>query len=125
MSRKTRDYPKEIEEAARRIKKKNPEILKSTGSSRDWFDFLDNLGVHPNTTQSEAGKDFWESVREKITENEIGVTNRQLAEANVEVVKGIYRDAKGRFTKEVTDKSVYSFRSKETGKFVSRKTIIS
>lgn len=65
MSRK-RDYPKEIEEAAQRMRK-YPECLRSARSSPEWQNFLlEVVGVNPSAVESKSGQNFWNDVREKI-----------------------------------------------------------
>lgn len=118
-----RDYEKEIEDAAERMKK-YPEHLEHARENNIWIDFLtDNVGVNLSSVESDKGSAFWENVRSKILEKDTGFTARELIEANVELMTGIYRNAKGQFTKSPTSKPVYSYRSLETGKFVSPKKI--
>jgi hypothetical protein len=118
-----RKYEKEIEDAAKRIKT-YPESLKAARDSDIWIEFLtDVVNVNPATVESDKAQNFWDDVRFKLMKTEISFTPRDLAEANVDLITGIYRDAKGRFTKTVTDKPVYSYRDMETSRFVSKKTI--
>lgn len=117
-----RDYEKEIREAAQRMKK-YPEHLKAAKHSSVWYKFLLEIGVDVGTVETKKGKVFWEKVRTTITPKIIEYTPRQLAEANVEMIFGIYRDVKGRFTSKKTDTPVKSYRDKETGRFISREAI--
>lgn len=57
------DYEREIEEAAKRIKK-HREGLEAARDSQDFLDFLDSIGI--TTIDSSAGQDFWENVRQKM-----------------------------------------------------------
>ena len=56
------EYDREIEEAAKRMQKR-PEHLKAARNSKQWLDFLDNIGV---TVESGSKQDFWEKVRGQI-----------------------------------------------------------
>lgn len=61
-----RDYPQEIEEAAKRMRK-YPEHLKAARTNQTWIDFLiDVAGVSPDTTTSTKARNFWGQVKEKI-----------------------------------------------------------
>lgn len=120
--RRKRDYEREIEEAAKRMRK-YPEYLEAAMYSEDWQDFLLNVvGINPDSMDSKAGKEFWENVRDKIPEYDVGYTTRYLEEQNVEVVTGVFRDEHGKFTSEVTEKPVYTFRDLESGQFRSPKS---
>ena len=101
------DYEREIEEAAKRMKK-YPEHLRSARTSPEWKQFLLDIGIEPKIVSSDSGRDFWEQVRSRVSEKEIGFTTRQLAEANAEY------EPLGRGSQ---------FRSKETGRFVSKKSL--
>jgi len=106
------EYEREIEEAAKRMKKR-PEALGAARSSREWKDFLDDIGI----TNSNAP--FWGNVRD-----EIGFTPKRLAEQNIEIeTSHLFRDTKGRFIKTPMDKLIILYRHKETGRFVSRKRL--
>ena len=64
--RSQEDYEREIEEAAKRMKK-YPEHLKTARDSSRWNDFLTNVvGVDSKIVDSRAGSKFWQDVREKI-----------------------------------------------------------
>ena len=116
-----RDYEREIDEASKRMKK-HPEYLRSARDSNEWVEFLSNIGIEPQIIESKTGMDFWEKVRSKISERELRFTVRELQERNVAPVV-TYRSTKGKFTKVITDKPVVSYRNKETGRFVSRKSL--
>ncbi len=126
-TRTQQDYDREIEEAAKRMRK-YPEHLKAAQDDETWIDFLDNIGVNARTTDSEAGQDYWKKVADKVTENELPISaegvggQRWLTEKRVKM-QVLYRDSKGHFTKTVTEKQVISYRSLETGRFVSRKSL--
>ena len=120
--RTAEDYEREIEEAAKRVQK-YPEHLRSARTSSIWNDFLVDIGVKPEIVKSKSGNDFWDKVRNRVEEKELGITYRQAAEHGADIETGIFRDAKGKFTKEVTDRPVVLFRSMETGRFVSRKSL--
>ena len=61
-----RDYEKEIEDAAKRMRK-YPEHLKAARTNQTWIDFLiDVAGVDPNATTSAKAQNFWKEVQEKI-----------------------------------------------------------
>ena len=121
--RTAEDYEREIEEAAKRMQKE-PEHLKAARHNRSWLIFLDSIGVNPNSTRTEKGQGFWEDVRNKVQEKELGITYRQVAEHGADIETGIFRDAKGRFTKEAEGNiPVVLFRNMETGRFVSRKSL--
>ena len=64
-SKGKRDYEREIEEAAKRMKK-YPEHLKSARHSSEWKNFLINIGLEPKAVSSPSGSDFWEKVRNQI-----------------------------------------------------------
>ena len=57
------EYEREIEEAAKRIKK-HKEGLTSARDSEEWLEFLQDKGI--TTTDSKEGQDFWEKVRDKM-----------------------------------------------------------
>ena len=60
------DYEREIEEAARRMKK-YPEHLKAARNNKAWNNFLlDVVGVKPKIIDSNKGDKFWNDVRNKI-----------------------------------------------------------
>ena len=99
--RSKEDYEREIEEAAKRMKK-YPEYLEATKDSEDWIDFLKSIGI---TT---SGADFWQDVRDRAYKKEVGFKPRVLQEHRVEY------DPRGRGSK---------FRSNETGRFVSRESL--
>ena len=104
--RTTEEYEREIEEAAKRMKK-HPEFLRSARTSDEWQDFLQDIGV---TTYK---ADFWESVRDKVYIKEVGFTQRRLDEERVSYEQYVRSSGK---TQTI-------FRSNETGRFVSPKTI--
>ena len=113
----------EVEEAANRMQK-YPEHLRSARTSSTWQKFLIDIGVKPEIVKSKSGSDFWDKVRNKVEKKELGITYRQAAEHGAGIETGIFRDAKGRFTKEAEGNiPVVSFRSMETGRFVSRKSL--
>lgn len=60
-----RDYEREIEEAAKRMRK-YPEHLKSARHSSEWKQFLIDIGLEPKAVSSQSGSDFWEQVRNQI-----------------------------------------------------------
>lgn len=65
-SRGKRDYEREIEEAAKRMRKYS-EHLKAARSNQAWNDFLLNVvGVEPQATESKNAQKFWKSVKELI-----------------------------------------------------------
>ena len=64
-TRSQADYEREIEDAAKRMKK-YPEHLRSARTSSEWKDFLIDIGVKPEIVNSKSGSDFWKQVREKI-----------------------------------------------------------
>ena len=118
-----RDYEREIEEAARRMQK-YPEHLRSARTSSIWNDFLIDIGVKEEIVKSKSGSDFWDKVRNRVEEKELGITYRQAAEHGADIETGIFRDAKGRFTKEAEGNiPVVLFRNMETGRFLSRKSL--
>lgn len=119
---KQRDYEKEADEAIKRLKK-HPEYLEASMNNKKFLDFLDNIGVNPDTYESEKGGNFWESVRQKIEEREIGFTASQLTEVKVKIITGLFRDTKGHFTTTKTDKPILSFRDLSTGKFIGKRGI--
>ena len=106
----------EVEEAARRMEK-YPEHLQSARSSRKWQNFLEGIGI----TTGKA--DFWEAVRDKVYIDRTGFTERTLAEQGIVIAEGLYRGVGGKFTSEVTDRPIVSYRSFTTGRFVSKKSI--
>ena len=113
----------EVEEAANRMKK-YPERLRSARTSTIWNDFLMDIGIKPEIVKSKSGSDFWDKVRNRVEEKELGITYRQAAEHGADIETGIFRDAKGRFTKEAKGNiPVVSYRSMETGRFVSKKSL--
>ncbi len=122
--RKKGTSEKEVEEAAERMRN-YPEYLGAARDSDNWIEFLDEIGVYPESLQ--AGRDFWEEVRGNVIEEITGFSPRKLAEANAEIVSGklIYFDESGKFTTEEQEgqEPIISYRSKETGRFVSRKSI--
>ena len=69
--RTAEDYEREIEEAAKRMKK-YPEHLRSARTSRVWNDFLIDIGVKPEIVKSKSGSDFWEQVREQLYTRQAG-----------------------------------------------------
>jgi len=105
--RKKDTYEKEIEETAQRMLK-YPEALRSARSTPEWKQFLLDVGILPEIVSSDSGKQFWSKVKNKIVEQELGISQRTLEEKNVEY------EPKGRGSK---------FRSKETGRFVSKKSL--
>lgn len=108
--RTNEEYEKEIEEAAKRMKK-YPEHLKAARYSSEWVEFLSNIGI--GTTESKEGSDFWEKVRNKVNIHEHGLSVRRMAELNVEPFHWTSK----------TGKPVNQYRDKETGRFISRKTL--
>ena len=117
------EYERDIEEAANRMKK-YPEHLRSARTSGIWKDFLLDIGVSEKIVKSKSGSDFWDKVRNRVEMEELGITYRQAAEHGADIETGIFRDAKGRFTKEAEGNTpVISYRSMATGKFVSRKSL--
>lgn len=119
MSKKRdRDYEREMKEAANRMRK-YPEHLKAAYDSKEWRQFLLDIGVEPEAIN--ANVSFWDSVRGEVSG---GFTKRGLAEQGVEVITGkIYRNEKGQFTKEVTSRPVAYYRGYETKKFISPKKL--
>ncbi len=110
------EYEKEIEEATKRMQK-YPEHLRSARDNEAWKEFLTNIGV----TTGKA--DFWQNVRDTIYIKEVGFTPAQLG-VNIEIVTGVYRDKKGKFTSKADgNKPVVSLRDKTTGRFTSKKSI--
>lgn len=103
--------PEEVERAAKRMKK-FPEHLRSARDSDTWKDFLIGIGVKT------SGAPFWEDVREEVVESEVGFTPKQLERSNI-IISTVYRDNKGKFTKDVTENRVIVYRSAKTGRFVS------
>lgn len=100
--RNSEEYEKEIDEAAKRMRKK-PEGLKSARSSKTWLDFLDDIGISVNST---GKSDFWEQVRDKVYERE-----------EIQVKYNVRRKLKsGKYSKPVT-----IYRSGITGRFISPK----
>jgi hypothetical protein len=100
----------EVEEAAQRMRK-HPESLRAARDNKDWLDFLLNVAdVNPETVESKRGQAFWQDVQNKVIEQSTTFTVRQLAEANVEVGIGKVREH-------------IFYKSKETGRFVSPKSI--
>ena len=121
--RTAEDYEREIEEAANRMQK-YPEHLRSARTSNLWNDFLVDIGIKHEIVKTKSGSDFWDKVRNKVEVRELGITYRQAAEHGADIETGVFRDAKGRFTKEAKGNiPVVSFRSMETGRFVSRKSL--
>ena len=121
--RTSADYEREIEEAAKRIKK-YPEHLRSARTSKLWNDFLIDIGVKPEIVKSESGSGFWDKVRQEVLPREsVRLPERQIQEHGAEVLTKLYRDAKGQFTKIATDREVYVYRSIETKRIVSRKSL--
>ena len=116
--RKTRDYDREIEEAAKRMHK-YPEYLHAASDSEEWRNFLLDIGVNPEIVKSSSGRDFWEKVRDKVTITETGYTVRGLAEQNVRMITGVFRDARGRYTAQVTDQPIISYYHEPTKRFIS------
>lgn len=57
------EYEKEIEDAIKRFRK-YPDRLQYAGSSEEWQEFLQDIGVYPHTIA--AGDDFWEQVRQGV-----------------------------------------------------------
>ena len=91
MSKRKRDYDKEVEDAVKRMAE-HPEYLEASESNKAFLDFLDGIGVNPDTYASEAGKNFWGQVRDEINtlriekkeeEKRVTYTKSQLAEVNV------------------------------------------
>jgi hypothetical protein len=125
-NRRKRDYPREIEEAVGRMQK-YPEHLQAAKDSEEWHNFLQDNGIF--TSYSPEGNNFWEQVRDRTFEKEMGFTARSLAEQGVEVITGkrrqSERDAKsGKFVKGTGEIKEYMiFRNYETKKFVSRKSL--
>lgn len=77
--RTAEEYEKEIEQAAKRMRKKK-EHLASARNSDTWLEFLENIGV--GTTETEQGQDFWEKVRIDIIGDKISsITDRMTQEA--------------------------------------------
>lgn len=75
-SKRSRDYEREIQEAADRMRKR-PEHLKAARTNRSWLNFLINVvGVEPEATISTNAQNFWKKVQEKI--NPTQATRRSL-----------------------------------------------
>lgn len=112
------DYDKEVLEAVKRMKK-YPEHLRSARDNDTWIEFLNNHDVW--TTDTKQGQDFWERVRQELRPTPIpiqfGITQRQLDEANarLELYKRILK------SRQAIIREVY--RNKETGRFVSKKSL--
>ena len=111
---KNRDYDKEIQDFIKRAEKspeKYPDYNKksNTRSRTSWIDYLNNvLGI-----ATEHNPSYWENTRRAIIGKEKELpkpTEQQLKYANVEMGE-----------KKSTGQVFY--RSKETGRFVSRKSI--
>lgn len=92
----------ELLDAVKRIGKK-PDARRMARNSSVWYDYLiETLHIHPNAIESEAGKRFWENVRQDIREVVVP-TKRQLTQANATVYTNpkteqvSYRGANGRF----------------------------
>lgn len=124
------EYDKEVLEAVKRMRK-YPEHLRSARQSSTWFDFLGNIGVNPDTLESQSGQNFWGRVRGEINSQEQAMRAlrqrlaeadiRRLAERGISVEYGkVYRGASGRFTSTPTDKPVAIYRDVR-GRFVSPK----
>ena len=121
--RTSEDYEREIEEAAKRMQK-YPEHLRAARTSHTWNYFLIDIGLKSEIVKSESGGAFWDKVRNRVEVKELGITYRQAAEHGADIVTGVYRDTKGKFTTKAEGNiSVVSFRSMETGRFVSRKSL--
>lgn len=120
--RKKRDYDKEIEEAAERMRKR-PEHLQSARNRSAWKRFLVNIGVIPESMSSDRGSAFWEDVRQAISPPVVYYSTQELIERGIREETGkLYRDAKGHFTKEAEGNTPVSlYRNIDTGQFVSRK----
>ena len=115
-SRTKEDYEREIEEAATRIKK-YPEHLRSARTSSIWNDFLIDIGVKPEIVKSKSGGDFWDKVRNRVEEKELGITYRQAAEHGADIETYERTSSKGKVFTQI------AFRNMETGRFVSRKSL--
>ena len=126
------EYEKEIEEAARRMQK-HPEYRNSARNNKTWQNFLVNvLGIN---IDSEEGQKFFNDVRSKIvgtrepakiSEYQKYITRdrfsrptmRQLTEARATLTM----DSKGK-TIHYKSSGLPKYRSSETGRFVSMKSI--
>ena len=90
MAKRKKGTPvEEIEEAAKRMKKR-PEHLKAAKNNTTWLNFLQNIGV--STTDTKQGQAFWEHVRK-----EIKPTSWTEPYVNPKTKQTSYRDSKGKF----------------------------
>lgn len=120
----------EVWDAVKRMRK-YPEHLESARNKSTWYNFLSEIGIYQDILESESGKGFWDRVRTKIIAEEKtpvsyrDITVRMLREANVKIETSfaIYRSPTGKFTTEPTGEKMLILRSKETGRFVSRKKL--
>ena len=110
------DYEREIEEAANRMQK-YPERLRSARTSSIWNNFLIDIGVKQEIVNSKSGSDFWDKVRNRVEEKELGITYRQAAEHGADI------ESRRRISSKGTEYTQITLRNMETGRFVSRKSL--
>lgn len=111
-NRGKRDYEREIEEAARRMRK-YPEHLRAAIDSEEWRAFLMDIGIKPEILDFDRGRGFWDSVRDKVVEPFIsGFTLRGLAEQGVIIAPIKYKSGEQ-----------VRLREYGTGKFTSQKKL--
>lgn len=107
------EYNKEIEEAAKRMKKR-PEHLKAAKNSKDWFNFLGNIGIDVDTT---ARRDFFNKVQNEIRPRRIIPVPLTREYKPISFDRALIKEAHY-VRKSGTTQTVYH--SAETGRFISR-----
>lgn len=130
MSRRKRDYEEEVIGLIKRFEK-YPEAKRSARNERNWYEFLDSIGIKPQAHKSQEGKAFWDSMRNNYTgyKPKIQPSQRQIKEQNVtKVIELVFRDNRGRFCEESNLESrvyeIIRYYDNETNRQIARETVI-
>lgn len=127
------DYEKEIVETASRMRK-HPEYLRSARNNSAWTNFLENVLDIQITSDKRAN--FFEDVRKEIrgTRKEIKLTDYQKYVTGAGFKRPVLRNLQEANAESVRDKEgvqlrykstgLPKYRNKETGRFISIKTIV-